>query len=83
MTSLKFDYKYWHRELEKGIQSSMRKLRETFLSKWTNRWIGIKEFIMTSLIKNTDKYLFEDTLSVLLKVMEKNQFLLDGRDIDI
>jgi hypothetical protein len=42
-----------------------------------NRWIALKEYILTRMIQNTDKYLFEDTLSVLLKVMEKNQFLLE------
>lgn len=61
----------------------MQKLRDTYLTPGKNRWIAIKEYFMTILIKNTDRYLFEDTLSVLLRVMEKNQFLLEGKDIDI
>jgi hypothetical protein len=61
----------------------MRKLRETYLTPAKNRWIAIKEWFMTKIIINTDKYFFEDTLSVLLKVMEKNSFLLEGKEIDI
>ena len=42
MSVLNFDYKYWHRELGRGIESSMKKLRDTYLQPAINRWLSIK-----------------------------------------
>ena len=83
MSTLNFDYKYWHRELGRGIDSSMKKLRVTYFQPAVNRWLSLKEFVTKKLIVNTETYLFEDTLSVLLKVLEKNKFLFKQSQFDI
>lgn len=53
----------------------MKKLRDTYLKPAVNKWLSFKEFVSKKLILNTETYLFEDTLCVLLKVLEKNKFL--------
>lgn len=61
----------------------MKKLRDTYLTPAINRWLSLKQFIAKKLIMNSETYLFEDTLSILLKVLEKNKFIFKQSMFDI
>ena len=81
--NLKFDCKYWHRELEMSVETSINKLQELYLSKPQILKFRVTQAILSFLYSNTSSYLFEDTICAMLRVFEKNSFLLGGKTLDI
>lgn len=80
---LQFDFNYWHRDLSSSVDLSMQSLMKNYLKSDKLRVLTLKQSVVNFLIKNTTLTLFEDTLCVLLKVINKNPFLLKGEVLDI
>ena len=80
---LKFDYRYWHRDLPNIIRKSMNKLLKGNLTDKEIKRLGWKESLLKTLINNIQPSLFEDTLIIMLKVFYKNRFLLKKEFLDI
>jgi hypothetical protein len=81
--NLKFDSKYWQKDMLNIIERREDELRKKHLPSWIQFKSKLAESFYNYCYRRTSVSFFEDFLFLLLQVFSKNQFLLRGGIINI
>lgn len=74
--SLQFDPNYWHHSLDDTLKLKINDLKKESLDGWTRLKSTIAEFIYEYCHKRTSNALFEDSIYVIMEVVNKNRTVL-------
>jgi hypothetical protein len=73
---LEFDSNYWHHSLDDTLKIKIKELKKTTLDRWTKFRSNVAEFIYEYCHKRTSNALFEDSIYVIMDVVNKNRTVL-------